>query len=262
MWNVNRKKLVDLIRLLLPPLCFDVYRCLCQDRASETVDLSQSVTSDLPVRTLLDLFPGIELTPVQVTHQQAMESDEWALPLRELLVICAITRHLNPGLVFEFGTFTGRTTLGIAMNSAPDTRILTLDIDPLMRSSHEHGLGSGIREFPLGEAFRHTNYEAKIEQLTGDSRTFDYTTYEGSIDLVFIDADHTYEFVRSDSLNAMKLLSSRGCIVWDDYLFKPEHPECAGVACYLTEILPSGRVFSIEGTRLAILTEGPVEFAS
>jgi predicted O-methyltransferase YrrM len=258
-WNANRKKFLESVRPFLPPVCFDVYRRLWKGHSSWAGDHSQEVEFELPVRGLFDLFPGIEFTPIQVMPQQVIESDLWALPLRELLIISAITIHLNPRFVFEFGTFTGRTTLAIAMNSASDTKILTLDIDPSMRSSHEHGLGSGMREFPLGEAFYHTDYETKIKQLTGESRTFDYTPYYGTMDFVFIDADHTYEFVRKDSANAMKLLSTQGCIIWDDYLFNPEHPECAGVARYLREILPSGRVFSIEGTRLAILVGGPVE---
>ena len=191
-----------------------------------------------------------------------MQSDEWSLPLRELLVIAAVGGHLKPSHVFEFGTFTGLTTLAIAMNTPPDAMIFTLDIDPAARSTHKHGTGSGMREFPLGEAFTETEHAIKIRQLTGDSRTFDYTLFHGAMDLVFIDADHTYEFVRTDSTNAMKMLSPKGCIIWDDYLFKPEHPECAGVSRYLREILPCRRVFSIEGTRLAILTGGPVESMS
>jgi len=45
--------------------------------------------------------------------------------------------------------------------------------------------------------------------LFGDSASFDYSPYHGRVDLFFIDGAHSYEYVRSDTLNANEVLSSR-----------------------------------------------------
>jgi predicted O-methyltransferase YrrM len=86
--------------------------------------------------------------------------------------------------------------------------------------------------------------------------TYDYTPFLKKIDLVVVDGDHSYKFVKSDSENAFKLLRPGGMILWDDYVWNPRHPECAGVAQFVNELKDTGRAFRIAGTRFAIYVDG------
>ena len=68
----------------------------------------------------------------------------------------------------------------------------------------------------LGARFRGTEHAARIAQLRGDSRTYDFSDFLGRIDLVVVDAGHSYECAHSDTENALKMLSPLGAVVWDD----------------------------------------------
>ncbi|TMC58751.1 MAG: class I SAM-dependent methyltransferase [Chloroflexi bacterium] len=70
----------------------------------------------------------------------------------------------------------------------------------------------------------------KITQLQGDSREFDFRAFYGKADLIFIDANHDYAYVKSDSAEALKMLSERGTVIWHDY------PNSLGVSECLSEL--------------------------
>jgi predicted O-methyltransferase YrrM len=126
---------------------------------------------------------------------------------------------LRPKRIFEIGTSQGRTTALLAMNTPDDTQIFTLDLDPSQplpgQVSDPHLIELAKKE--LGIAFRGTNWAKKITQLLGDSGTFDFSPYADSIDLVTVDGSHTYRFVRSDSLNAFRMIRPGGVILWHDF---------------------------------------------
>jgi predicted O-methyltransferase YrrM len=107
------------------------------------------------------------------------------------------------------------------------------------------------REYKAGSIFRESGYRDRITQLFGDSRSFDFTAWYGTVDLVLIDANHTYPFVKTDSENALRLVRPGGLVLWDDYVWLPEYPGCIGVAEYLHELSRSKQCFQIEGTRFA-----------
>lgn len=145
----------------------------------------------------------------------------------ELLVLVELIQTSKPMACFEIGTFDGRTTLNMAANTPEETLIYTLDLprdqmgrtvfplDPLDLDVLDKEM-SGVR-------YRGTAWENKVQQLYGDSANFDYTPYQGKIDFVFIDGSHTYEYVLSDSRNAITLLrGGKGIILWHDYTTWPE----------------------------------------
>jgi hypothetical protein len=62
-----------------------------------------------------------------------------------------------------------------------------------------------------------------VTHIGHNSQTFDFSPYEGRIDLVFVDGDHSYEGVRSDTRSAYRLLrNDESVIVWHDYGLTPE----------------------------------------
>jgi hypothetical protein len=57
----------------------------------------------------------------------------------------------------------------------------------------------------------------QITQHWSDSATFDFSPLYNEIDLVYIDGAHSEPYVRSDTDHALRMMSSRGAVVWDDY---------------------------------------------
>jgi predicted O-methyltransferase YrrM len=172
--------------------------------------------TELPLAAADALVP-----PGTLVDLREVEAVDGNVSERELVAICRLTRALAPHRVFELGTFDGRTTLNLAAN-APDARVFTLDLPRSGLGSTAGTIEASERQYADKEAsgtrFAGSAEAARITQLYGDSATFDYAPYEGTMDLVFIDASHAYEYVLNDSLRALRLLRpSGGVVLWHDY---------------------------------------------
>jgi predicted O-methyltransferase YrrM len=167
------------------------------------------------------------------------------------LVLAALSAGLGCRTFFEIGTNRGRTAWVLARNN-PELLVYTLDV-PAGEAPDDTRLQCGaddyffFRDRSCGEAFRDTPEAARITQLWGDSATFDFAPYDGAIDLVYVDGAHTYDYVRSDTDSALRMLSPTGTIVWDDYASSP------GVYKHVTALAREldSPVFHVFGTRAA-----------
>lgn len=101
-------------------------------------------------------------------------------------------------------------------------------------------------------AFKGQPEASRIEPLTGDSATFDFGPYLGKMDAIFIDASHSYSYVKADTEAALKMLSPQGTILWHDY---PAYP---GIFAYLNELGAAldRKIYHILGTGLAFSSRG------
>jgi len=183
-------------------------------------------------------------------------ADTWTMPPAELVALAAICARTRPRRIFEVGTYTGLSTLAMALNAPAGAEIFTLDLPPAARPTHVHGLGvGGFPDFEVGRHLRGHRLDVRIHQLFGDTRTFDPTLFRASMDLVLVDADHTYDFVRADTEHALTMLRPGGVIVWDDYVWTARAPECAGVTRCVNELAAGRAVHRVAGTRLAVLVD-------
>ncbi len=177
----------------------------------------------IPSRSIFDVFPEASNVAVQLEHKPG---ETISCSIEELYYIAAITRSIEPRRIFEFGTFRGRTTLNLALNSADEAVIYTLDLPPegVERAEQERDLLPSDRttfQTRANEAGRHFQQHPaghKIVQLSGNSLQFDFAQYWGKMDLIFVDAAHAYRFVKSDSENAFQMLAPGGVILWHDYM--------------------------------------------
>lgn len=150
------------------------------------------------------------------------DSQDGNVSALESLVIASITRTQNPLSIFEIGTFNGRTTANIAANSAENAKIITLDLPKSELKNTQYQLSQFEKKYvdktESGQVFKGTNLASKITQLYGDSGNFDFSPYYSKMDLVFVDASHTYDYVVKDTETALKLISpTGGVILWHDY---------------------------------------------
>ncbi len=203
---------------------------------------------------LPELLPDIEAQPIRIIARTGHDDGE--MLLHELVVLCAICSHIQPLKVFEFGTFKGNSTLHLALNSPDKCEVFTLDLPPNARECARYPLEIGPIAgvpFTVGEKYRGSSVEHKIRQLSGDSATYDYNQFYGCTDLVFVDGSHQYDNVRSDSENALRMLRSRGVVIWHDYTDLLEH---AGIIQYVNELASKMELFKVAGTSFVIAWKG------
>jgi hypothetical protein len=173
----------------------------------------------------------------------------------EIISLCLLLRWTNPRGIFEFGTFNGNTTLQLALNAPADCVLFTLNLPPdhgetqLPSSAQDKRVHSKL--VGSGQAFRDEPERARIEELFGDSAIFDFSPYHGRCNFVLIDAGHEYDYVKSDTKNALTLLPPEGgVIVWHDF------PNAPGVCSWLEECSTRFRIYHMVNTRLAFTVIG------
>lgn len=147
--------------------------------------------------------------------------------LLEQFILLAVGKIVKPERIFEIGTHLGNTARNLSHNF-PDSQIWTLDINQQLS----------------GQLAECTN----VRRIESHSMDFDFSPYERSIGLVWVDGAHDYETVASDTAAAFKLLQPGGAIVWHDYL--NPLPNFDGVTRVLREI--EQRVSHIEESMMAV----------
>lgn len=194
-------------------------------------------------------------------------SDEWAIKvleerqsgnisLLETSILSKLVKQCEPERIFEIGTFDGRTTWHMAVNSGDNARVFTLDLPADRAAKTAFDVCETERRYiekpEPGARFKGTPYEKKIAQLLGDSASFDFSAYEATMDFVFVDGSHAHQYVLNDSRVALKLINRRGMILWHDY------GRWNGVTTALNELYASDARFRslrrIQGTTFAFLT--------
>jgi hypothetical protein len=173
----------------------------------------------------------------------------------EIMTVVLLVRWFQPGGIFEFGTFDGNTTLQMTLNAPPACRIATLNLPPdhgetQLVSSEQDKLVHPARA-GSGGIFHGEPEKARIDELFGDSASFDFGPFLGRFDFVLVDAGHEYDYVRSDTENAFQLLPpSGGIVVWHDF------PNAPGVCRWLEELAERETIYHVANTRLAFALRG------
>lgn len=176
----------------------------------------------LEQKTVAEVLRGEETVSVTLGRVRARRS-LWlrASYTTDLLNICMACQILSPKIVFEIGTFRGYMAYHMALNTPPETRIYTLDLPggsagSLRASFLDKRLVE--RQYRIKKHhFDGTRVASKVHTLEGDSATFDFSQFHGEVDLFSIDGAHSYEYVRSDTENALKCCRPGGLIIWHDY---------------------------------------------
>jgi len=204
------------------------------------IEASQLVDDSLPITMKFYTFAPGSVTPY------------------ERLILNALLRKENPATVLEIGTFDGRTTWNMAANTSDATTIYTLDLPKQQLDSTHLSIDSGDRRFidkdVSGRECLGTEQGRKIRQLFGDTAAFDFSPFHDSIDFVFVDGSHSYDYVKNDSQIAFKLLKGgKGVILWHDYDRMAEWPGCTEA---LNELYSAGGQYAglrrVSGTSFVI----------
>ncbi|MCQ2264117.1 MAG: class I SAM-dependent methyltransferase [Bacteroidales bacterium] len=162
----------------------------------------------LPVVDITDLFPDFQ----QVVDPYAYLSG--ATMPTDIALLKSLALKLNVHAYFEIGTWRGESVANVAA-VVPDCVTLNLSHEDIVKLT-------GSADY----ANLHAHFSKKISNVRhiyGDSKCFDFTPFARQFDMVFIDGDHHYETVKSDSASVLQLLNNEdSVIVWHDYAYDPE----------------------------------------
>jgi predicted O-methyltransferase YrrM len=187
----------------------------------------------LPVVNLQPLFDGFDDAPVVLRE---LPAGPWSSPIADICVLAKIALCLTPRRVLEVGSYRGYTTKLLAEHTPADTRIVAFDRDP------RHG--AAYCGLPLAAKIERRIGEVSHAAFAGDPR--------GHYDLIFLDADHTYEAVKRDSEVLLPLLASQGVFVWHDYANWGRFSRLNGVPEVLHELAERLPVVAVAGSWLAM----------
>jgi SAM-dependent methyltransferase len=161
----------------------------------------------VPVATIPELFPGKQVGLISISPE-SLDRQIWHVRLDEEVLIGLTVQALGARRIFEIGTFEGGTTRLLADKAGEGAEVFTLDLPEAKFA------GSWTQ---IGAKFRGAAVEPRIKQLFGNSLEFDFSPYERSIDLVFVDAAHDYLHGLADSRTALRLVKPGGVVLWHDF---------------------------------------------
>ena len=234
---------------------YHYYRSQVKQRGS----LKSWPVKQISLPELDQIFETNEFGPTLQTQIQFIGRGHLVVPGgtsdTEAWVLSALAKKAKS--IFEFGTCTGKTSYLMAMNSDPNTQVITLTLPPdqveeYVPDSHDNKRATrdALRESKFVKfLYSNTEAEKKIVQIFCDSKHFDEKPYEKKIDLIFIDGSHALSYVNSDSAKAFNMISAGGLILWHDYRGPYQNIDVYKALNKLAQTLP---LRHIEGTSLVV----------
>lgn len=205
------------------------------------------------------LFTAVSATTYQERLVSVVLPHDRTPMLLETAVLLSLIKLVRPRTVFEFGTYLGIQTLNMAVNLEPGAVIYTLDLDEAsFQGAEQLEADQAITRRHLAHqhalAFESAELEARVIPLLGDSNDFDFTPYEESIDLIYVDGGHDERTVRADTDHALQMLASdhSAVVCWHDYGSK-SYP---AVTALLRDLSGERDLFHVEETMMCFTMQG------
>ncbi len=187
-----------------------------RNRARKLLIASEQVCAAIPTTTIERVLgPVSDETRIVMT---AVETKLHNCSLFELCVLSAIVAARKPRRILEIGTYDGRSALAMAANMPPDGKLYTLNLPPDYTSDKadvgpDEMLSAKVES---GHRWRDTPEESRIEQIFGNSMTFDFRPL-GPVQMAFIDGGHAKDIVLNDFKKTHEIIDRNdGIILFHD----------------------------------------------
>ena len=169
---------------------------------------------NIPSVNVLDICPGTQRWALQ-----SFPSVGASVSPMECAVLASLSHLVKARRVFEFGTYKGVSTTQLALNIGEEGMVFTLDLPedhpaytlPIPTPEERQIAAEGGKGILIPRDLLN-----RVTFLRSDSATFDETPYLGTIDLVFVDGAHSYEYVKNDTEKGWRMLRSGGVVAWHD----------------------------------------------
>lgn len=206
------------------------------------VSTRYKMPNGLPTIDILDVFPNFHETIEPISGLP-----NTSLPI-EIAFLQAVAKKIQAQTYFEIGTLRGESITTLS-NIIPKCISLSLSDDELR--------AMGLSQIDHQRLF--SKHRKNIQHIAHNSLTFDFSPFHKSVDLCFIDGDHSYKGIFSDSKNCFQLLrNDQSVIIWDDYGF--EHLRWQTLAAIL-DALPTSEhkfLYRVSNTNAAIYWKEPI----
>jgi hypothetical protein len=137
------------------------------------------------------------------------------ISLYELFIISLLSKCSNFSIL-ELGTFDGRTSNNLALNS--NNSVITVDLPPNIKPTLPIANQPGADERGYIGKYKLFKSSLPIKQIWCDTAKLkEQYPFDHIIDFIFIDASHSYEYVKHDSEYALSIIHDEGIIIWHDY---------------------------------------------
>ncbi|WP_216679318.1 class I SAM-dependent methyltransferase [Hymenobacter siberiensis] len=164
----------------------------------------------------------------------------------DLLLLRALARRVPGCRYLEIGTWRGESAANVAEVAA---EVFTLNLS----DEEIRALGLPERYIELHGFF--SKPLPNVRHLHGNSATYDFAALGGPFDMIFIDGDHRYEAVRTDTRRVFEyLVGPNTIVVWHDASRQPGEPRWE-VLAGLLDGLPAaatGQLVQVENTLCAL----------
>jgi predicted O-methyltransferase YrrM len=173
--------------------------------------------------------------------------DGGSLPT-DLMLLGGLAGGMEECAYFEIGTWRGESVATVASRAKSCHTLCLSDEEMRKRGMHRSTIES------------HRLFSEKLDnviQLSGDSRSFDYQGLHQKFDLIFIDGDHHYDFLKRDTEMVFRyLVHENSIVVWHDYGFHPDRIRYEVMAAILDGAGPerADRIYHVAHTKSAIWT--------
>ena len=227
-----------------------------EDTWQSQVEKRHQLAGGLPVVEMDQLLGSASLNQVSLGPMTFL--DGGSLPT-DMLLLAGLAEQIKDCLYFEIGTWRGESVATVASRAKACYTLCLTDQEMRKLGMHERTIQSH-RMF--------SDELGNVVQLRGDSRSFDYEGLNQKFDLVFIDGDHHYDFIKSDTEKVFRhLVHEESVVVWHDYGFHPDQVRFEVLAAILDGVGPerSSKVYHVAHTKSAIYTgknypSGPADF--
>ncbi len=169
----------------------------------EVIKLESSFINGLPLVDFIELFPDFNetISPYSSLYGGSLITD--------IGLLKALSRKIDNCTYFEIGTWRGESVSNVAEHA---DKCYTLNLSNNALSN------LGYNTEYLNQQGLYSKNLKNVTHLRGNSFDFDFSSYYGKCDLVFIDGDHRYDSVVNDTEIAFKLLKDENSIIiWHDY---------------------------------------------
>ena len=134
--------------------------------------------------------------------------------ITDLLLIKNACKTFVTCKYFEIGTWRGESIINL-VDVAEDLNTLDLDINDFEKYHFSEDYAKAHSYF--------IKENSKIKQHLGDSTKFDFAKLNKKFDVIFIDGNHHFDFVVSDTKNIFThLVHENSIVIWHDYAYSPE----------------------------------------
>lgn len=160
----------------------------------------------------------------QIDLQQISPKDKYHIPAltflgggsmpTDLLLLRLLCEKFDNCNYFEIGTWRGESAVNVIDVTS---KCCTLNL-----SEKEMQTLNMKEAYINAQAFLSKN-DKRITHLYGDSKTFDFEGVHQKFDVIFIDGNHHYDYVLSDTQKVFQhLVHEDSIVVWHDYAYNPE----------------------------------------